>query len=207
MKKNADGYLGAMTILVVVVIGLVGGTGYYVYGAKNSTDNKQNMVRNSGEHTPKKPTVEATTGNKQYEDDNLSLRYPETWVLSRNNSQPEWIYFTSKDYSSHDVGPSTVIQAGYLLEIRVSHTETNESFEQSLQNARASQSDSGVEIIQIDGHDSLLSNAGSGGVEGTFLVATAFVEGKTYYFRLSSAANAGTEASQVFKSLLITVRF
>lgn len=91
MKKQF-GFTAIEGLLILVIVGILGGTGWYVYNAHNNTQNSYANADNSNTSTvsakkkapAKDPTVEwIALSNK---DGIFSLKYPKTWVTAKDPS-------------------------------------------------------------------------------------------------------------------------
>lgn len=82
--KSQKGFSAVETILLVIIVGLIGFTGWYVYtsnGKANKTLDQANSVQNST------PTVKES--NKTYESTaikGLSFKYPTSWILENGET-------------------------------------------------------------------------------------------------------------------------
>ncbi len=205
MKKNEKGFSVTEILIVLAVVGLIGGAGWYVWSNKNQSGNDSLTTASTSDIKKEKPS-DTKSGYKLYEDPNLSLQYPDKWVQYKENDRPEWIFFKSPDYKSPPgEGPGATAEAGYWLEIRVAKSETWESYEEDLKNAPTGQQNHGgsYETIKIDGHNAVLSDTKT---HGTYWYATSYSNGKIYYFRLNAADEDKPEVKELFKLILETVK-
>lgn len=211
MRTNQKGF-GVVEILIVIfVAGLLGTIGWIVYTRQgNKASNQQTATQNSEQkqdgslkEDPKDEQSSVKQGYKLYDDRNLSLQYPDTWTSYKENNRPDWVFFKSPDYvPSEDLGPS--VKAGQLLEVRVGNTNDYESYEMDLKNAPIAQKNHGgtYETISIDGNNAILSDTKT---HGTYWYATAYKNGKTYFFRLNVLDEDEPGVKDLFLSILATV--
>lgn len=86
IKKNGFGTVGALVVLIVV--GLIGIAGWYVWGSRNSAQNPEPSSNNLQAETPKEYTRSATipTDWKTYTNDEykINLKYPSNWSVTTN---------------------------------------------------------------------------------------------------------------------------
>jgi Tfp pilus assembly protein PilV len=90
-KTNQSGFSIVEALLILVVVGILGFTGWYVYHTKQTSD-KDYSATNSTVPTYKKTNTSsaanAYAGWKTYSSSNglgLSFKYPATWTVSENN--------------------------------------------------------------------------------------------------------------------------
>lgn len=95
MKKllNSAGFSVVATALIVVVIGIIVGTGYYVYNAQKETkkllDNASSTAPVTNNKTATQPDAKSddpTSQWKIYKSDSgeFSVKFPKTWVTASN---------------------------------------------------------------------------------------------------------------------------
>jgi hypothetical protein len=83
MNKNHKGFSAIPLLLIIVLIGIIGGTGWYVYNSNKKT----NELLNSADklNTPNKPKSTSTSSKplKEYksEDYKFSFQYPSNWII------------------------------------------------------------------------------------------------------------------------------
>lgn len=91
-KTNQKGFSIAEALLILVVIGILGFTGWFVYHAKQTSD-KNYSAASQTVPTYKKKTDAISTANKyvgwkSYSSSNglgLSFKYPASWTISEND--------------------------------------------------------------------------------------------------------------------------
>jgi hypothetical protein len=77
IRKNNDGFSAIETLLILIIIGLVGFVGWYVYQAKQTAD-KNTAISSSSQAAVSKPKLAKTyTNNKG----GFSVQYPANWKL------------------------------------------------------------------------------------------------------------------------------
>lgn len=212
MKSNQKGFIFVEILIVLAVVGLIGGASWYIWQSKNKDNEATNTQRTQQSTTQQAAEQEiasnenSTTiqGFKQYDDKNLSLQYPDNWKSYKEADQPNWVFFKSPDYvPATELGPS--VEAGQWLAIEIYKSANRESYEEDLKIAQNGQVDYGgtYETIKIDGHNAILSNIKT---HGTYWDATAYYNGKTYYFRLAVIDETKPEVKELFKTILSTVK-
>lgn len=206
MKSNQKGFSAVEILVVIIIVGLLGTVGWLVYDRqKDTTDSQQasNQTSDQKQEEAPKEESEVKQGYKLHDDSNFSMQYPDTWTSYKENDQPEWVFFKSSDYvPATELGPS--VNAGQRFEVRVAKSESWESYESDLKNAPTAQENHGgtYETIKIDGNNAILSDTKT---HGTYWYATAYKNGKTYYFRYNVLDEDKPEVKVLFKSILATV--
>lgn len=93
MKINQKGFGVVEILLVFVIIGLIGGTGYYVYNSQKKTNtaldntaNSQSEPQKSEDEEDNQETVDETADWATFssEDGHFSLKHPKSWVKAKN---------------------------------------------------------------------------------------------------------------------------
>jgi len=102
MKLNSKAFSTIESLLVVVIIAIVGGTGYYVYNANKTTNATLSSAAKDASSSPKfsskKPAVkspskqtDSVAGWKTYSSPtatpDYSFKYPSNWTLSTDRTQ------------------------------------------------------------------------------------------------------------------------
>jgi hypothetical protein len=207
MKKNQSGFSAIAALLILVIVGIIGGTGWYVVQANNkATDTLDNAGLGTTAKAKKKKQTTPTPASQADPTTNwtaysskageFSLKYPSSWVKS-NNSQ------YCDEHGSLLLGPNTQAvghcQSDNPGQIFVSSNEGN--------NVTSSELDPGtypdaaktvVTVNGVRGERMTGTNNGSGfglGVQpaGTKEVDYLFyANGRTYrayYLQLSSYPN------------------
>jgi hypothetical protein len=91
MKKNQSGFSAVEAFLILVIVGIIGGTGWYVLRANNNTNKTLNNAGlGTAAKTRKKtspaptPPVDPTSSWTSYSSKSgkYSLKYPSTWATS-----------------------------------------------------------------------------------------------------------------------------
>jgi len=88
MQKD-HGFTLIEALLVLVIVGMLGGTGWYVYRAHNNAQNSYANADNANLSTTiKKKKSPPPVQMKEYKDTNYgySFEYPSSWTLSKNLS-------------------------------------------------------------------------------------------------------------------------
>lgn len=212
MTKNQSGFGVVEALLAMVIISCIGGAGWYILQANDKELNQQNLARptQARQEIQEPDTSQKNTTLKKdytlFENSDLSIQYPKEWTQYQEDESPEWFLFKSPDFiaPSQD-GPGPTAESGYLLEVRISQSESWESYEEDLENAPISLQNHGgtYEKITIDRHNAILSDIKT---HGTYWNATAYNNNKTYYFRLNAPDEDKPEVKELFKSLLETVK-
>lgn len=86
---NQKGFAAIEAVLIVIILAIIGGTGYYVYQANNKSTDTQNAAQtNANSATPHKKSAkaDATKDWTSYTSTagKFSLKYPGTWVQPTN---------------------------------------------------------------------------------------------------------------------------
>lgn len=213
MKKlDSKGVAPVIIVFLVLAIVGIGFAGYRVYKNSQNKTKTEDTKQSVESKTEKKEETEENNmsiyvkdGYKIYEDDNLQLQHPDNWKTYTKTDQPEWVFIQSPDFIEPQAeGPGPSAEAGYLLEVYVSKTLPGESFESALQGAKDGEGVVGgsYEVIKIDGIDAILSDQKT---HGTFLTATTYKNGNTYYFRLNAVDEDKPEVKSLFATILETV--
>ena len=207
MKANQKGFSVVEILIVIVVVGLLAVAGWLVYDRqKNRTDDKAATQTSTTQPKSDNSSNESVLeGFKKYDDANFSMQYPNLWKTSTKNDQPEWVFFTSSDFKLPQTeGPGPSAESGYLLEVRIAKSRPEESFSNSLKNAKEALGAIGgtYTVIKIDGKDAILSDQKT---HGTYIAATTFSGGKTYYFRLNAVDENKPEVKDLFNTILSTI--
>lgn len=90
MKFSQKGFAVLETLLILVILAIIGGTGWYVYKSKNDIYQSYDSTGNSQNSIPKKPAAKADTSTwKDYTNKagRFSLKYPSSWVTAANPDQ------------------------------------------------------------------------------------------------------------------------
>jgi len=102
MKLNQKAFGAIETLLIIVIVAILGGTGYYVYHANKATNDTLNAAAKDASGSPKfsskkataKPPskpVDPTAGWKTYSSPtgapDYSFKYPGNWTLSTDHGQ------------------------------------------------------------------------------------------------------------------------
>ena len=208
MHKNQKGFGHVGIMVIIIVLGLVGLSGWFVWdNGKNKDDSSKDISKSQNESDNTKSEQESESTEKPklktYAGPNITFAYPDTWTIETRENSPEWVYFKSADYVE-PLEDSPVIRAGYWLELRVAPARSDQSYAKDLEAAPTGQEMHGgtYETIKIDGSDAVLSNTKS---HGAFWYATAYHNDNAYYFRLNAVDEDKPEVKELFKSVLATV--
>jgi len=84
MRKNQDGFSVVEIVLVIVVVGLIGGVGWYVVKARNNSDKTVESTAQSKSESPTKtttPTKDPYEGMRKYSNDKYGITFyhPKDW--------------------------------------------------------------------------------------------------------------------------------
>lgn len=93
MNKNQKGFSPTLAVLIIVVMGLIGGLGYYVYQAQQNNQTKSNVSNT------RQPLKQFTDPTKSY-----SFSYPGDWDVKKLPSLGEKVQSISINYPG---GPET----------------------------------------------------------------------------------------------------
>ncbi len=205
LSNNQKGFSIGQVLLVVVVLGLISGIGYYVYDRQASTSEPQ--TSSTSEATPPvSDENKAATGDwKTYSGMTITMKYPETWKQQEKLNETDSVYFASADYLAPEMeGPN--VKAGYSLDVMVTKTLSYNSHAamvaayKDTKDAAACGGD--YQEITIDGEKAILSDMKC---HGTDLVAIAIKDGTEYFFRLNSLDEDKPEVRMLFNQILSTV--
>lgn len=208
IKSNQSGIAHVAVILGVVIILAIGAAGWKVWESRDKNISKQNgssAAQKTDQDDAKSDNMVVKDGYKLYEDNNLTVQYPDSWTPYKESEQPEWVFFKSTDFvPATELGPS--VKAGYQLEIRVGNAEGTSTFDESLSQAKKAKEDGDCggdyEVIKIDGNQAIKSDMKC---EGTAIYATLYKNGTAYLFRLNSLDEDKPEVRELFTNILNTV--
>lgn len=82
MKKNQKGFSAVEGLLILIIVGLVGFIGWYVYHTKNNTE----ATLNQADKSANTRNANTTSSWKTYSDDFVSLKYPTAWSVKRDDN-------------------------------------------------------------------------------------------------------------------------
>jgi Tfp pilus assembly protein PilV len=91
--KNNKGFALLEGLLILVVVGILGFTGWYVWSAKNKTNSTYNSTGNSSaakytkKSTPVTPDPTADWTSYSSKEGQFSLKYPKTWITAAQPDQ------------------------------------------------------------------------------------------------------------------------
>ncbi len=214
MKKlNSHGFGIVGVLLVVVVLAVVGGAGFYAYQSNQSkpkTDNKevaksnQPAAKDKAQDVPK-VDVPANSGWKRYESKllKLSFEYPEEWFV-REDSATNRVYVSSHQGEFNKGDTPTGYQ---LLWLSAATQETSQENEASVKSGSPKCCEAGpVTSSNLKAGDVTINTYEYQTVGGPALEAYWEIVGKRFY------AHNGTELSNQeamvtnLKKLLPTVK-
>lgn len=203
MKTSQRGFSVVEILVAIVIVGLIGGVGWYIWQSTNKKGSEQPTAQTTEEIKKEESAVKQ--GYTLYTDSNLSLQYPDAWTPYKEADQPEWIFFKSPDFiPATELGPS--VKAGYQLEIRVAQAQGTTTFEEDLSQTKKAKESGGCggdyEVIKIDGNQAIKSDIKC---HGTEISARLYQNGKEYFFRLNSLDEDKPETRDLFTTILETV--
>ncbi len=215
-NTDQDGFSAVELIAVIAVVGIIGLLSFYVFN-NNESDTETDEVATRQVDENNDDTTNGTESNNQtqdnqsetrldnrYENSDVSFSYPAEWS-EQNSNQAEWAYFESADYEEPEEGLGPSVAAGYLLEVQVTASGENESYQQEIENSRATEGNIGgsFEQIVIDDNPAILSTLKT---HGTYITAKTFYNDKTYLFRLNAVDENDPETRELFSQILQTVQ-
>lgn len=142
-----QGFSAVEALLILVIIGLLGGSGYYVLNAKKNADKSLNNAASQEQSVS--PSSSATPGQFQNKDLGFKFEYPKEWGTAVLNNDPgikgTWykltfsqndkhnLSFFSKDYETAGLGGgcgytppshefvafSAVLDPDYFIQVKV----------------------------------------------------------------------------------------
>lgn len=205
MKKNQDGFSVVEGLLILVVVGLIGSAGYYVYRSQETKESTQSTAETT-QGTDSTTEEEPKETHKTFENADLSLKYLADWSV--DPSETKFVSIKSADFKANDAdssGLGAAVTAGYWLTAHILPTGEFDSYASDLENAPSKKDENGgfYEVLKIDGNNAVLSNSKT---HGSYLYAKAYKNGKTYSFTLHAVDDDATETKQVFKVILESVK-
>lgn len=130
--KNSQGFSAVEALLILVVVGILGFTGWFVYHSKQAAD-KSLTTTNSTVPTYKKRTSTNTKATTTLSKQNgYSFSYPSAWATTAHvdgltDANRSSIAITSKDFASSNEGAGFHVTAGALMYVLVYNTTTTTS--------------------------------------------------------------------------------
>jgi len=85
MKKNQKGFSTVEVLLIVVIVGMLGGIGYYVWHAQKQTDDTLNSTGKTSQNIPSAVQPKSSTNSTIFKFSNLGVQF--TLPSSINNLQ------------------------------------------------------------------------------------------------------------------------
>lgn len=93
MKSNQKGFSAAEALIILVIVGVIGGAGWYVWQSKNKSDSASTTNNTTQSTTPltykRTTTVPSTWKTYTNEKYKISLAYPTNWTVSDSTTQKE----------------------------------------------------------------------------------------------------------------------
>jgi len=105
--KNNKGFTLIEGFLIVIIIGIIGGTGYYVWNSRQQTNKVLTSAQNetvavkSSTVSPSKPQKSRNNLTQESYDPKFTYTQPDGWIVSRESSNLyEYIYLSSPDFKT-----------------------------------------------------------------------------------------------------------
>jgi prepilin-type N-terminal cleavage/methylation domain-containing protein len=104
MNANQKGFSVVEILIVLAVVGLIGGAGWYVWHSRASKDTSS-TTSPSTSTTTKPNTVESTPSNlSKYDDDYVSFSYPSDWKVEKQ-------YTFTDDYGAYSLNMTAPVDS------------------------------------------------------------------------------------------------
>jgi prepilin-type N-terminal cleavage/methylation domain-containing protein len=209
MKNNQKGFSAVEVLIVILIVGLIGAVGWFVYDRQNTDKTATNNVGQSDDSDKNAEySQELKQGYKLYENDDLYLQYPDTWEQYELADQVGTVYFKSPDFKAPTAeGPGPTALAGYMLElITLDELLPEDNFENYVKNLGGPERGIGGDFseIKIDGNDAVLSDIKT---HGTYIEGITFKNEKQFIFRLNAVDEDKPEVKELITTLLGSVQF
>jgi len=84
MKKNQSGFSIVEGLLILIIVGIIGGTGWYVWQAKNNTDDNLSSATKTSNSSQSTATTSPYSGWKTFtsENEKFTFKYPNDWKIT-----------------------------------------------------------------------------------------------------------------------------
>ncbi len=201
-------------LLILVVVGIIGGVGWFVLKSKNDSENTP-KVQTDPEYIPNvtQNKVDPYARWKTYHNDKygFSIKYPEGWKTIDMN-QNDIIGFASADikFPNAEEGQLNLNPLrGSWLELyagkNVAHEDgSKDSYESDLKtNSEAVKAFSGnYKTIKIDGYNAIWSTISP---EGSYIEANTYANNNYYLFRFNVPDEENKKSQDLFKKILASV--
>ena len=191
MNKNQKGFALVEGLLILIVVGILAGTGWYVWNSRNNTDKSLDNTTKTSAFT-KKPAKANVTSEANipadwpvYKDttNNLSFSYPSSWNSIPDSYSQQTINITSPDIKVEDIVPfgGTKVTAGNKITL-IFTTQTGKTLDQIFSSSLAGDPHSNVkkESRKIDGVRAFEYEFGYEGPAARNII---FVKGSQYYVK------------------------
>jgi len=128
MKKlSSKGFSAIEALLILVIIGMIGGVGYYVY-TQNKAATKDNTAQDGSTKTSQKNPDKEEDKTSEYKNETLgfSFKYPKNWSKETEVIEGHFkdnLVFKSPDYKPVPDGPFGEVEAGGIIRVQVSKTD------------------------------------------------------------------------------------
>ena len=131
--KNTKGFTLIEGLLILVIAGLLAGTGWYVWNSKNSTDKSAKNADSANSSTTQASEKQSSSSvNKEYKNEEygFSFQYPSAWSLTvdlkdigRGSNEGD-VIVTSPNGTKVDFGPNLGGKGGDCLDDQAGDTRT-----------------------------------------------------------------------------------
>ena len=147
MKKNQKGFSLIEGLLILVIVGLLGGVGWYVWQSSEKTKQSLENVSTVDLKTPVSSTKEDSTkvNKKEYKDDKRTFKftYPFDWTLKVEDAPADsydgqqkrrTVIIKSPDYASTQ-SVIEEVNKGSVITVNAANTELTEPVKSSLESS------------------------------------------------------------------------
>lgn len=151
---NQVGFSLVKGLLILVIAGVVGGTGYYVYSQNKDDDSSQQDAASSQAQTEEDDSP--STDQKEYKGRLVSFLYPKEWTVKGVDSDniDEHIELTTKNYSNEEapIG-GTQVKEGAKVNLLVEETSAGSPRDVQAPYLRGSVLDSQMQSGKVEAKD------------------------------------------------------
>jgi hypothetical protein len=209
MKNNQKGFGLVPVLLIVVIVAIVGFTGWYVWNTQGQEDKIATPTPTPTVAVSIAPSPSGVYVNwVKFSNTYYSFMYPNNWVQI-SSTQPTSVNFRSSDYSEKDVpterGSYKEISNGYSLEmIEMASSAPNETLDKLTAQVVNDEKINGGgthKTIIVDGNPSVWVN---NEYSDTYLYAIVFVGNKRVHIQLNTKDDSSSQAVSLFENLLVS---
>jgi hypothetical protein len=122
IRHNSKGFGALELVIILVVVGLLGFGGWYVWNSKKSADKPSSATQPTGSDQESTATEETpAAGWKTYSNASpaFSFQYPDDWTVAKEESSNTYvsIRISSPDYKERETELCTAIDSGYQITV------------------------------------------------------------------------------------------